>query len=137
MPVRVNKAERVIVAIAVAVESLGVAGLWHHRIRAEEAAQGRVVEAGAVIIQPYCTLPALACKAVVSGQGGVGGAARAVGVVALLAHYAPAGIGHQGRGAQVVGEQPVGGIGAPIDLLPQGHPLAIQGRPARGGSQIG
>jgi len=77
--------ERVVEHVGVAVEGLGVARLRHHRIRADEPAQGGVVEAGAVIIQPYCTLPALACKAVVGGQGGVGGAASAVGVVALLA----------------------------------------------------
>ncbi len=50
MPTRVGVPERVIEHVGVAVEGLGVAGLRHHRIRAEEPAQGRVVVAGAVVM---------------------------------------------------------------------------------------
>jgi len=60
MPRGIDVPQRVIQAIAIPVKELGVASDLHHRIRAEEAAQGRVVEAGAVVVEAQRALLALA-----------------------------------------------------------------------------
>ena len=126
MPGRVGVLERVVEHVALAVEGLGVARLRHHRIRADEAAQQRVVEPRPVVIQPYCTLFKLACKAAAGGGGAAGVAGLPVGAVAQLAHLNPAAVHGEGGGAQVIGEQVVQGTG-----LAQGHPLAVLSAGAR------
>ena len=57
-------------AIAVAVEGLGVAGLRHHRIRAEEPPQGGIVVSGSIIEQVGGTVKPLAGEVERGGQGG-------------------------------------------------------------------
>jgi len=51
--------ERVVEHVGVAVEGLGVARLRHHRIRADEAAQQRIIEPRAVVIEAQGGIPGL------------------------------------------------------------------------------
>ena len=80
MPGRVGIPERVVEHVGVAVEGLGVAGPGHHRVRADEPAQGRVVEAHAVIVEAQRGLLALAGEAVVGGRVAAAGAVSAIRV---------------------------------------------------------
>jgi len=118
---RIRVPQRVVEDVGVAVEGLGVARLRHHRIRAEEAAQQRVIEPRPVVIQPYCTLFKLACKAAAGGGGAAAVAGLTVGFVAQLGHLAAAAVDREGGGTQVVREQVVQGA-----ALAHGHPLAAE-----------
>ena len=72
MTIRVIVQNRVVSSVSVAIEELGVGGIRHNRIRADEPPQRRVVPAGVIVVQPRPLLPPLPGEAAVGGQRAVG-----------------------------------------------------------------
>ncbi len=73
MPARVIVPQRIVEHITIAVQALRVAGFRHHGVGLDEAAQGGVVVAGAVVVEAQVGIPALARVLAVGGQGRVPG----------------------------------------------------------------
>ena len=67
MPAGIGVAQWVVVNIRIPVQRLRVPRLRHQRVGLEEAAQGGVVEAGSVIVEPEGRFPPLAGEAAVVG----------------------------------------------------------------------
>ena len=68
MPAGVGVPQRVVVNVSIPVKRLWVPWLGHDGIGLQEAAQGGVVEAGLVIVEPEGRLPLLAGEAAVGGE---------------------------------------------------------------------
>jgi len=83
MPTWVGIDQRVVAHVGVSVKVLRIAGVGYQRVRADEAPQHGIVEAGAVIVQPYCTLVSLPGKAEVGGKSTSGVARLTIRVVPL------------------------------------------------------
>jgi len=79
MPRRIRVPQRVVQHVRVAVQRLRVCRVRHKRIRADEAAQRRVVVARAIVHQPGVGVKFLSGEGVVGGErAGFRGARRAV-----------------------------------------------------------
>jgi hypothetical protein len=68
--------QRVQPGIGIAVQAGRIARLGHQGVGLEEAAQGRVIEAGVVVIQAQALLPPLAGEAAVGGESPISGKGR-------------------------------------------------------------
>ena len=68
MPAGVGVPQRVVVNVSIPVKRLWVPWLGHDGIGLQEAAQGGVVEAGLVIVEPEGRLPPLAGEAAVGEE---------------------------------------------------------------------
>jgi hypothetical protein len=104
MPRWVGVPEWIIVAVAVAVECLGIARPWHDGVGGGEAADGRVVGPPGVPIEAATEVLGLAGEAPVGMQVRGSVASLAKGAVAQLVDRGEAGVGDPDRAAQIPGQ---------------------------------
>ena len=108
MPAGIHSHCRPIPDVTVPVQRLRIARIGDDGVGLRESAQLRVVISRAVVVQPDCSIFALACKTP-GGDGRAGGVTRlAPRPVQQLAQLDAAVVGGDVRAAQVVWEQVVG-----------------------------
>ena len=107
VPGRIGIAQGVVVNVREPVQALRLSRLGDEGVGTDEAPGRRIVPAGPIVVQPDCILPALACKATIGRGSAFLGERDAEGAVAQRPLRRAACIGDDGRGAEVVGEEPV------------------------------
>ena len=121
VPARVRVSQRIVVNVRVPVQRLGIARFRHDAIRLEPPSQGRVIPAGAHLVQPYCTIkPRSGKEPIREGDGQGAGEDLAIGVVLHAAHRSTGGIADGHGGAEQVAVDVVEGA-----VHAGGHPLAV------------